>query len=83
MEVIGFKKGTFIQKLQCYLQYMEPSQYTRILDHSAPPLLGIWIGVHIIDAYMKQKPDTSMTSLLLDKNSLSILDESDYLQETD
>ncbi len=61
--------------------YIEPSQMTKVLGLEVEPLLGVWIGMQIANAYIENNPDTDMTTFLLDRDSQKILKESRYMQE--
>lgn len=61
---------------------MEPQQNTGVISKSAPPMLGTWLGIQIIDAYMKKNKEVTMEQLLNDNNYIDILKKSNYTPHT-
>ena len=61
--------------------YIEPTQRTKILNQEVEPLLGVWVGIQIANAYISNNPDADISSFLLERDSQKILKESGYMQE--
>lgn len=57
--------------------FMSPATHTKGLGKESSDQLGYWFGIHIVDAYMKKHPKTTIAQLL-QMNSQDIYKNSSY-----
>lgn len=58
--------------------YTHNGPFTSEISQESPAQLGIWIGWHIINAYMQQHPDMSLQEMMALTDAQTILKESKY-----
>ncbi len=46
--------------------FLHPAEYTLSLGEDSPAEVGVWLGVHLIDEYMKKNPDVTLSKLMND-----------------
>lgn len=44
--------------------YINRSPFISIMDKDTPPMIGLWLGIHLIDLYMSQNKDVTYQQLL-------------------
>lgn len=44
--------------------YINRSPFISIMDQDTPPMIGLWLGIHLIDLYMSQNKDVTYQQLL-------------------
>lgn len=62
-------------------KYLRPAPFTAFFGDQAPQMLGVWIGMRIVESYMKSNPQVSVYELLTDTDSRKLLQSSNYLHE--
>ncbi len=53
--------------------YLQPSECTYPLGDDAPGEVGVWLGAHIVDEYMKKNPDITIAQLLRETDYRAVL----------
>lgn len=53
--------------------YLHPAECTYPFGKESPAETGLWLGIQIVDEYMKKNPETSIADLLRETNYRSIL----------
>lgn len=53
--------------------YMNPAQYTYPLGVESPSEVGVWLGMQMVDAYMKKNKSVTIAELLADTNYKGML----------
>ncbi len=53
--------------------YLQPSECTYPLGKDAPGEVGVWLGIHIVDEYMKKNPDVTIAQLLRETDYRAVL----------
>ena len=61
-----------------FRKYVEPSPHSPGMPDDAPGRTGNWLGLQIVNAYMKKNPGTSLADLILLQDTQAILDKSKY-----
>lgn len=61
-----------------YAKYVKEGPGTNGFPEGAPGKIGAWVGWQIINAYMDQHRNTSLTDLLNQKDAQSLLEQSAY-----
>lgn len=46
--------------------YIHRSPFIPIMDNDTPPMIGLWMGIQLIDVYMSNNPDVTYQQLLED-----------------
>jgi len=59
-------------------KYTKPAPYTAFFGEGSPAMVGSWIGLQIIDSYMKNHKNTSLRQLLEMTDYRKILAESNF-----
>lgn len=62
-------------------RFIDPSPFSKFYlgnDNDTPGRVGTWIGWQLIRSYMKNNPDVSLSSMLMDKDAKKILRKSKY-----
>lgn len=54
-------------------EYMRPSSFNKYFGESSPTRLGVWLGTHLVDEYMKKHPTVTVKNLLQDNRYKQIL----------
>jgi hypothetical protein len=60
------------------IQYFNESPYTSSISTESPGKIGVWIGFQIINAYMKNHPNTSLSGLMNFIDARQFLKDSKY-----
>ena len=63
------------------MKYLEEGPYTYGMPKESPGRVGAWLGWQIVQAYMKQNPNTTLKQLLAINDSQKILEGSNYRPE--
>ncbi len=58
--------------------YLETDAYMPVFEESVPPRIGVWMGIQIIDAYMKKHPETTIGDLLRKTDYRMMLASADF-----
>lgn len=74
-------KLLFSSNQKQYLKYVTDGPSTSGLPKNAPAMIGAWMGLRIVEAYMKNKPEISLEQLMKNKDSNGILSNSNYKPE--
>ncbi len=57
---------------------IENAPFTQAFGNSSPPKIGVWLGWKIIKSYMAVHPELSIPDLMVNKDYIGILNESNY-----
>ncbi len=58
--------------------YIRKDPFISIMGEQTPASIGVWMGIQIIDEYMKKHPEVSINELLNKTNYRQILAEADF-----
>jgi uncharacterized protein YjaZ len=58
--------------------YLNDGPFTSEISQESPGRLGIWIGWRIIDSYMRNNKQVSLTALMANGDAQKILEQSQY-----
>lgn len=58
--------------------YLRAESYRQYFGDATPPLIGIWMGMQLIDKYMKLHPEKTIAQLLGENNYIMMLTEIDF-----
>lgn len=58
---------------------IENAPFTQAFGNKSPSKIGIWLGWEIVKSYMDEHPEISLQELMLNKDYISILNESNYM----
>lgn len=58
--------------------YLRPEPYTSILGDKTPAGVGVWMGILIIDEYMKKHPEVTVNDLLTRSDYSQMLEDTDF-----
>ena len=73
------KSGTLETKdLSVIRKFMIPQELSDVLTENEPAQIGIWIGIRIMESYMKNNPDVGLKELLRMHDYSNILEQSGY-----
>lgn len=53
--------------------YLQPAEHTYPLGNDAPGEVGVWLGMRIVDEYMRTNPDISIAQLLRETDYRAVL----------
>lgn len=59
-------------------KYTAPSPYTAFFGENSPAMVGIWMGIQIIDSYMKKNKSVSIQELMRDTDYSKMLADADF-----
>ena len=59
--------------------YMQTNPYIPIMGKDTPPAIGVWVGIHLIDAYMKMHKEMTYEELLNTTDYHEMLSELDNI----
>ena len=59
-------------------KYCKPSPYTAFFGEGSPSMVGVWMGVQVVDAYMKKHKEVTLEELLADMDYRRMLADSAY-----
>jgi hypothetical protein len=74
-------KLLFSSNQRQYLKYVTDGPTTNGLPKSSPAMIGAWTGLRIVDAYMKNNTEITLSGLMKNKDSNGILSKSNYKPE--
>ncbi len=72
------QKLLFSTELMTIMQFTEDGPFTKYFGNNSPSKAANWIGMRIIQSYMKKNSDISLSGLMKDKDYSSILKKSGY-----
>jgi len=72
------QKHLFSTELMLIQKYMNDAPFTATISQDSPGRVGAWIGLQIVDSYMKHNPGVSLRDLMNDTNYQKMLEQSDY-----
>lgn len=59
-------------------KYIDASPYTVFFGEEAPPMVGSWMGMQIVDSYMKHNKNITIAELLEDTNYRRMLEKAQF-----
>ena len=59
-------------------KYMNDAPFTATISPDSPGRLGSWIGLQIVDSYMRKNTNVSLRDLMNENNYQKMLEQSDY-----
>ena len=68
----------YVTDMMLVRKYIEPSPYTAFFGEEAPQMVGTWMGMQIIDSYMKHNKNITIAELLEDTNYRSMLEKAQF-----
>ena len=57
---------------------IDNAPFTQAFGNDSPSKVGIWLGWRIVKSYMKENPEVTIQELMLNKDYIGILNESNY-----
>lgn len=61
-----------------FLKFFADGPFNSSFGKDSPPRIAIWVGWRIVRAYMNEKPEATIKTLLLEKDAQKILQQSKY-----
>jgi hypothetical protein len=71
-------KDLFSTDIQLIHKYLNDAPFTAPISQDSPGRLGTWIGLRIVDSYMKKHSEVDLPTLMRETNYQKILQESGY-----
>ena len=59
-------------------KYMNDAPFTATISQESPGRLGAWIGLRIVDSYMRKNTNVTLRDLMNENNYQKMLEQSDY-----
>ena len=59
-------------------KYMNDAPFTATISQESPGRLGAWIGLRIVESYMRKNTNVSLRDLMNENNYQKMLEQSDY-----
>ena len=72
------QKHLFSTDVTLIQKYMNDAPFTATISQDSPGRLGTWIGLQIVESYMKHNPAVSIRNLMNENNYQKMLEQSDY-----
>ena len=72
------QKHLFSTDVMLIQKYMNDAPFTATISQDSPGRVGTWIGLQIVDSYMKHNPNVSLRDLMNENNYQKMLEQSDY-----
>ncbi len=72
------KRDLFKTESMVINSYLNDGPFTSEISQESPGRLGIWIGWRIIDSYMRNNKQVSLTALMANGDAQKILEQSQY-----
>ncbi len=57
---------------------IENAPFTQAFGNDSPPKIGVWLGWKIVKSYMASHPEISLPDLMMNKDYIGILNDSNY-----
>lgn len=72
------QKHLFSTDVMLIQKYVNDAPFTAPVSQDSPGRLGSWIGLRIVESYMKHNPKLSLRDLMNENNYQKMLENSDY-----
>ena len=72
------QKDLFSSDLMLIRKYVNDAPFTSPISQESPGRLGTWVGLKIIDSYMRKNTNVTLRDLMNENNYQKILENSDY-----
>ena len=59
-------------------KYIAPSPYTPFFGENSPAMVGVWMGIQVVEAYMKKNKQVSIQELMNDTDYSKMLANADF-----
>lgn len=72
------QKHLFSTDVMLIKKYVNDAPFTAPISQESPGRLGTWVGLQIVDSYMRKNPSVTLRDLMNESNYQKILENSDY-----
>lgn len=72
------QKHLFSTDVQLIKKYLNDAPFTSPISQESPGRLGTWIGLQIVQSYMKNNSNVSLRDLMNENNYMKMLEQSGY-----